>query len=80
MRLTGALNLTFDGPPQLGLYASARHGGFLAVDIYELTGGGRNPRAEVTIFAPPELEPRLARAVAAFNAAMSEADSAAPAP
>ena len=71
MRLTGPLNLTLDGPPELGFYASRAHGGFLAFDVFEIVDGAKNPRAEVTLFVPPALEPRLARAVAAFNAAMA---------
>ncbi|MGA8169459.1 MAG: hypothetical protein WB816_01270 [Methylocystis sp.] len=72
MRLTGPLNLTLDGPPQLGFYASRAYGGFLAFDIFEMLNGEKNPRAEVTLFLPPAFETRLARAVAAFNAAMAE--------
>jgi hypothetical protein len=71
MRLTGPLNLTLDGPPELGFYASRAHGGFLAFDVFEIVDGAKNPRAEVTLFIPPAHEPRLARAVAAFNAAMA---------
>ena len=71
MRLTGPLNLTLDGPPELGFYASRAYGGFLAFDVFEILGGEKNPRAEVTLFVPPAFEPRLARAVAAFNAAMA---------
>jgi hypothetical protein len=71
MRLTGPLNLTLDGPPELGFYASRAHGGFLAFDVFEIVDGAKNPRAEVTLFIPPAFEPRLARAVAAFNAAMA---------
>ena len=71
MRLTGPLNLTLDGPPELGFYASRAHGGFLAFDVFEIVDGAKNPRAEVTLFVPPALEPRLARAVAAFNAAVA---------
>jgi hypothetical protein len=38
--------------------------------------GENNPRAEATLFAPPERGPRLARAVAAFNAAMAGEEGA----
>ena len=71
MRLTGPLNLTLDGPPELGFYATGAHGGFLAFDVFEIVDGAKNPRAEMTLFVPPAHEPRLARAVAAFNAAMA---------
>jgi len=73
MRLTGPLSLTFDGPPELGFYASRAYGGFLAFDVFEIVDEVRNPRAEVTLFVPPAFEERLARAVAAFNAAMAGA-------
>ena len=59
MRLTGPLNLTLDGPPELGFYASRAHGGFLAFDVFEIVDGAKNPRAEVTLFVPPAHEPRL---------------------
>jgi hypothetical protein len=72
MRLTGPLNLTLDGPPELGFYATRAYGGFLAFDIFEIVDGEKNPRAEATLFVPPAYEARLARAVAAFNAAMAE--------
>ena len=39
MRLTGPLNLTLDGPPELGFYASRAHGGFLAFDVFEIMDG-----------------------------------------
>jgi len=52
MRLTGPLNLTLDGPPELGFYASRAHGGFLAFDVFEIMDGAKNPRAEVTLFVP----------------------------
>ena len=55
MRLTGPLNLTLDGPPELGFYASRAHGGILAFDVFEIVDGAKNPRAEVTLFVPRRL-------------------------
>ena len=70
MRLTGPLNLTLDGPPELGFYASGAHGGFLAFDVFEIVDGAKNPRAEVTLSSPQRTR-RAWPAVAAFNAAMA---------
>ena len=53
MRLTGPLNLTLDGPPELGFYASGAHGGFLAFDVFEIVDGAKNPRAEGDAIHPP---------------------------
>jgi hypothetical protein len=77
MRLIGALNLHFDACPRLSLFFTRRHGGLLALEIGE--GKDVNSRAEVVIFAPPELEGRLACAVAAFNAAMEAPREVSPA-
>jgi hypothetical protein len=70
MRLIGALNLRFDACPRLSLFFTRRHGGLLALEICEGKGMGVSSRAEVVIFAPPELEAGLSRAVEAFNAAL----------
>ncbi len=72
MRLTAPLNLTFDGPPELGFYMGRLYGGFVAFDVFEVVDGEKNPRAEVTLFIPPSFADRLGVAVKAFNAAMAE--------
>ncbi len=53
MRLTGPLNLTLDGPPELGFYASRAHGGFLAFDVFEIVERREKPPRGGDAVHPP---------------------------
>ena len=53
MRLTGPLNLTLDGPPELGFYASRAHGGFSGLLMFRDRGRREKPPRGGDAVHPP---------------------------